>query len=313
MPDTTNTRVCSKCGLDGVFRKGHRQCQTCERAYGRARGKIPEVKQALAEYRVANRAKYRKLNVEIHQRTMAEKHARMDVIKSAPCMDCHGSFPPYIMDFDHRNPADKAFEINAALYSGISWSRIVAEVAKCDVVCVRCHRLRTWVLCGSTKSSDPRKVLVSSLKNGPCKDCSGKFHYSQMDFDHVRGEKKGNVSHLSVKKILIEVQKCDLVCANCHRERTQRNPNRVMRNDPATLQMSWSRRSKSSHGLQTMVISEPSKGVQERLWHTLVGTMPDVGVARLGGTTPSNVHYFRKKMGIPVFRPQTRQGKVSHG
>jgi hypothetical protein len=45
-----------------------------------------------------------------------------------------------------------------------------------------------------------------------------------MEFDHVRGEKLGNVAnmarHCSIAKIDAEIAKCDLVCANCHRERT---------------------------------------------------------------------------------------------
>jgi hypothetical protein len=46
-----------------------------------------------------------------------------------------------------------------------------------------------------------------------------------MDFDHVRGEKVANVSVLvaggaSRRRVLAEIAKCEVVCANCHRERT---------------------------------------------------------------------------------------------
>jgi hypothetical protein len=48
-----------------------------------------------------------------------------------------------------------------------------------------------------------------------------------MDFDHREGEKKlSNVADLnfhrrtSLRKLLAEIAKCDVVCANCHRERT---------------------------------------------------------------------------------------------
>jgi hypothetical protein len=50
-----------------------------------------------------------------------------------------------------------------------------------------------------------------------------------MDFDHRKGEKKkGNLSQLVADGYLCgpsldaEVAKCDVVCANCHRERTYR-------------------------------------------------------------------------------------------
>lgn len=46
-----------------------------------------------------------------------------------------------------------------------------------------------------------------------------------MDFDHVRGEKKFNLAvaankNISIARIQDEIAKCDVVCANCHRERT---------------------------------------------------------------------------------------------
>jgi hypothetical protein len=39
-----------------------------------------------------------------------------------------------------------------------------------------------------------------------------------------------------------------------------------------------------------------------RYWHDMAGKMPDVEVARLGSIVPATVHFYRKKLGIPVFR-----------
>lgn len=66
---------------------------------------------------------------------------------------------------------------------------------------------------------------LQSVKNKPCLDCGRSFPHYVMDFDHVRGEKKYNISHLasstkSWETIQIEIDKCDLICANCHRIRT---------------------------------------------------------------------------------------------
>jgi len=48
-----------------------------------------------------------------------------------------------------------------------------------------------------------------------------------MDFDHRdRSKKKAHVSklrHWSDATLLREMEKCDVVCANCHRIRTHRN------------------------------------------------------------------------------------------
>lgn len=61
--------------------------------------------------------------------------------KDHPCADCGGRFPIVCMDFDHRDPSTKSFTIAGALSR--SHSALLAEIAKCDVVCANCHRLRT--------------------------------------------------------------------------------------------------------------------------------------------------------------------------
>lgn len=60
--------------------------------------------------------------------------------KSVPCADCGVRYPPYVMDFDHLG--DKVFAI-AAKKSSVSKEVLLAEIAKCDVVCANCHRERT--------------------------------------------------------------------------------------------------------------------------------------------------------------------------
>lgn len=63
-------------------------------------------------------------------------------LKSLPCVDCNYSFPTYCMDFDHREPSGKCEGV-ARLFTGrMAWSRLIAEIAKCDLVCANCHRIR---------------------------------------------------------------------------------------------------------------------------------------------------------------------------
>lgn len=64
---------------------------------------------------------------------------------------------------------------------------------------------------------------LHEMKSGPCTDCGRRFDPCCMDFDHVRGVKRNGVSRLltcSDMVIQAEVEKCDLVCAVCHRLRT---------------------------------------------------------------------------------------------
>lgn len=70
-----------------------------------------------------------------------------------------------------------------------------------------------------------KRSLVRELKNTACADCGQCFSSEAMDFDHVpgRGGKLGNVSgRATLRSILNEARKCDVVCANCHRVRTER-------------------------------------------------------------------------------------------
>ena len=69
-----------------------------------------------------------------------------------------------------------------------------------------------------------RSKFAASLKNKPCSDCGNTFPSECMDWDHRPGEVKvGCVTTLiqgNLEIALKEIEKCDLVCANCHRIRT---------------------------------------------------------------------------------------------
>jgi hypothetical protein len=59
-------------------------------------------------------------------------------------------------------------------------------------------------------------------------DCGHTFPPECMDWDHVRGKKRYMVSSSPLPSratYLSEIAKCDLVCSNCHRIRTQRRRN----------------------------------------------------------------------------------------
>ena len=68
------------------------------------------------------------------------------------------------------------------------------------------------------------KYIREYKERHPCADCKEFFPYYVLDFDHVRGKKHKNVMELvptlSKKKIDEEIAKCEVVCSNCHRERT---------------------------------------------------------------------------------------------
>lgn len=68
--------------------------------------------------------------------------------------------------------------------------------------------------------------LIKEAKNKPCADCGNEYPHYVMDFDHLGNEEKlfniGNTSErpLSLTRLQTEIDKCDVVCSNCHRIRT---------------------------------------------------------------------------------------------
>jgi hypothetical protein len=76
------------------------------------------------------------------QRERLHKHrVLLDNAKNKPCADCGVKYDPWVMDFDHLR--DKKFTISGKASQGYSLEKLLAEIAKCDVVCSNCHRIRT--------------------------------------------------------------------------------------------------------------------------------------------------------------------------
>lgn len=75
------------------------------------------------------------------------------------------------------------------------------------------------------------KKISDALKaSTPCKDCNKYWHPCQMQFDHLLN-KKYNISEMlsnhTWNTIEKEIQKCELVCANCHSLRTYNRLNGI--------------------------------------------------------------------------------------
>lgn len=76
------------------------------------------------------------------------------------CVDCGGSFLPEAMQWDHLPGAEKRGDVSAL--RGLSKSQILAEIAKCELVCTNCHVLRTFTRAGWTiREPSARYALLS--------------------------------------------------------------------------------------------------------------------------------------------------------
>ena len=70
----------------------------------------------------------------------------MHKYQGTPCLDCGGAFEWCAMDFDHRPEETKEFAIgymSSWTTKPESIARVEKEIAKCDLICSNCHRVRT--------------------------------------------------------------------------------------------------------------------------------------------------------------------------
>lgn len=97
--------------------------------------------------------------------------------------------------------------------------------------CVACNnshaqslKYKDYYRRASAERREAVRQLVRAAKSQPCFDCGGSFPWYVTEFDHREGRDGGpTVAALlgyGVQRVQLEMAKCDVVCANCHRART---------------------------------------------------------------------------------------------
>jgi len=66
-----------------------------------------------------------------------------EYLKNNPCEVC-GESDPVVLEFDHKEPAQKTKTIARFLSGHASWNTILKEINKCRVLCANCHRRHTY-------------------------------------------------------------------------------------------------------------------------------------------------------------------------
>jgi len=98
-------------------------------------------------HKVYKQENYRQNRDKFVRRALEHKARLQQIVRTAkdcPCKDCGERYPPYVMDFDHREGETKLFNIaDRGSRSWMSVADLENEIAKCDVVCANCHRERT--------------------------------------------------------------------------------------------------------------------------------------------------------------------------
>lgn len=75
-----------------------------------------------------------------------------------------------------------------------------------------------------------KRAFLDSVKAKPCMDCGGTFPPECMDLDHRPETVKlfsigWSLGMHGMASIRAEIEKCDVVCSNCHRMRTKTRRN----------------------------------------------------------------------------------------
>ena len=135
------SKLCPRCGLDKALSEFATRgqgpwspasyCRPCQREYCRA------------HYR-RNKTKHNRRRRDNQDAYVSRNRARMyEYLIERGCVDC-GNKNPVVLEFDHVR-GRKQREVSVMVGLGLSWSRIMHEVAKCEIRCANCHRIKTAI------------------------------------------------------------------------------------------------------------------------------------------------------------------------
>lgn len=108
--------------------------------------------------------------------------------------------------------------------------------------CMKAYRLESYrkypekQRIRNEKTKDRLRIIYREMKSVPCTDCRVQYPFWIMQFDHIGDDKQFEPARLigqgSESKLRLELAKCEVVCANCHADRTwKRNHEKVLDND----------------------------------------------------------------------------------
>lgn len=142
-----HTKVCRKCNItrpNRCFSEHRRVCKPCMVATAKA-------------HREANLDKSRE-----HNRRYAARGRLflLEYLTKHPCIQC-GEDNPILLDFDHLDPATKSFSVSNR--TTVHPRLLEKEIAKCQILCVRCHRLKNADQLNWYQEENIRKLLAPWL------------------------------------------------------------------------------------------------------------------------------------------------------
>ena len=73
------------------------------------------------------------------------RHSRYlwELKEASGCVDCGEKYPHYMLEFDHL-PEHEKLGSPIDIARNYNMQKALDEVAKCEIVCANCHKIRTW-------------------------------------------------------------------------------------------------------------------------------------------------------------------------
>lgn len=174
-----------------------------------------------------NKEKYRIINGEANKRLRKIVQNNLKELKQTKkCEICNES-DPSCLDFDHIDPKNKKMNISKMISSRRSWKNILKEIEKCQVLCVNCHRMKDNQIKPLKNERDKfrynQRLKINEYKEKiGCNQCGFNKCGVALDFHHKnRSTKVANIGYLVNRKwetIQMEIDKCEVLCGNCHRK-----------------------------------------------------------------------------------------------
>ena len=150
----------------------------------------------------------------------AKKSKAVDYLGGS-CKNCNET-EQFKLTFHHRDMNEKEFQLSD--YRNHRWSLLKLELDKCDVLCQNCHRELHYGVNKDTRRLD--KSIYLEYAGVCCIKCNYNKCPAALTFHHRDPEEKefwiGSLNERMTSSadlndtIKSEIDKCDVLCANCH-------------------------------------------------------------------------------------------------
>jgi len=128
------------------------------------------------------------------------------------------------LEFHHEDGSKKEDSVSR-LIDTKKWDSVELELKKCKLLCSNCHM---DYHCGSGRKTTIKTRFLDNINKTKCNVCGYSKNVGVLSFHHVNPiDKKYGIAKImerkknetSLKELSDEIDKCELLCRNCHRDK----------------------------------------------------------------------------------------------